>query len=123
MHRKFFVAVLVVKQELLRVNQRPDNVLVSLAFAAQRFLLLLVRALAGDVFLGQSCFLSRGFAGISRQVKLADFFFIAAPGVGCQTRRHAFVVGQFLLNLLGVQQMQALREAGVLRAFAFAGAR
>src|SRR6266540_3268585 len=34
---------LVVKQEFLRVNQGPDDVLVSLAFAAHRFLLLLVR--------------------------------------------------------------------------------
>ena len=111
-----------VKQELLRVNQGPDNVLVSLAFAAQRFLLLLVRGLPGDVFLGQIRFLGRGFAGISRHVKLADFFFLAALGVGSQTRGDAFVVGQLLLDFFRVQQMQALREAGVLRAFALAGA-
>src|SRR5438094_1918453 len=112
-----------VKQELLRVDQGPDNVLVSLPFAAQRLLLLLVRGSPVNVFLGQRRFLSRGFAGISREVKLADFFVIGPPGVGGQTRGDAFVVGQFLLNLLGVEQMQALRQAGVLRAFAFAGAR
>src|SRR6266511_1944423 len=75
-------ATLVIKQELLRVDQRPDDVLVSLAFAGQRFFLLLGRGLPPNILLGQSRFLPCGFARIGRQVKLAEFFVIAPLGVG-----------------------------------------
>src|SRR6266496_4986991 len=114
---------LMIKQELFRIDQRPDNVLISVAPSGQRFFIVLVGAFPGDVLLGQGQLISPGAACIRRQVKLAELFLIAPFRVGREARGDALVVRKFLLNFPGVEQVETLGEAGVLRTLALARAR
>src|SRR5437773_2441619 len=99
-----------IEEEFLRVNERPDNILISLAPGGGRLFVVFGPGLSGDVVPSQAHFLFIRSAGASRQVKFADFFLVTAAGVGGQARGGAFVVGQFFLNFLGVEQMETLRE-------------
>ena len=55
--RSKFTNELMVKQELLGVNERPNNIFVSVAPAGQGFLRVLSGGCFGDVIPGQTGFL------------------------------------------------------------------
>ena len=111
-----------VKQELLAVDERPHNIFVCLALAGQRAFVVRAGCLFGDVLCGQLGFFGLRQSGIGRKVELVDFFLIAPFGVSRQRCGDALVIGEFLLDFPGIEQMEALGEAGVLRALALAGA-
>src|SRR5207249_5657637 len=110
-----------IEQKLFGVDQGPDDVFVTLLFVGVGLGFAVVSlGLLTKVIEGQFEFFRIGFAGIDRAVKLADFGRVFAFCVFCQKRRAAVGAGQFVLHILGVQQVQALSQARVLRAFAFA---
>ena len=102
---------LVVEQKLFGVDQRPDDVFVGW---------LGVLGVFGQVGLGDVQFVCVRLAGIDPAIKFADAD-LDRPLVGGQLGGPPRRAGDFVLHFAAVEQVQALGEVGVLRAFAFAG--
>ena len=121
------IAILVVEEEFFGVDERPDDVFVGHAGWVLRFCfavlvgdcrgdgLLTVQILQGDLEL-----VIRWVAAECHEVEFVDFFFVGATAVFGPLRGCAGVGGQFFLEVLRIEQMKALRKAGVLGSFAFA---
>ena len=119
---------LVVEEEFFGVDERPDDVFVGHAgWGLLRFCfavlvgdgggdgLLAVQILQGDVEL-----VVRWVAAECHEVEFVDFFFVGATAVFGPLRGSAGVGGEFFLEVLRIEQVKALRKAGVLGSFAFA---
>ena len=112
-----------IKQKLLRINQGPDDVLVSLAFGRHLLLLCFAFSLLFDVTQRRLKLLWLRLPGVGRQIEVAHFLRVGIAAVSAELRGVAFIRGDLFLKVLRVQQMQTLGQTGALRAFALAGGR
>ena len=118
-----------VEEEFFGVDERPDDVFVGHTGWVFRFCfavlvgdgrgngLFAVQILEGDLE-----FVIRWVAAECHKVEFSDFFSMGAAVVLGPLRGSAGVGGKFFLECFRIEQVKALREAGVLGSFAFARA-
>src|SRR5688572_30042372 len=111
---------LMIEQELLRVDQCPDDVFVTLLFAKFWivFAILVLRRFA-QVIQGQFQLFRIGFSRVNRVVQFTNFLVVLPLRIVGQQGSAALGIGQLVLHVFRVQQVQALRQAGVLRPLTF----
>ena len=103
----------VVEQKFFCVQESPDDVFVGDAFGGGEFFGGDAGGFLLDVFDAGFDFGGGGFAGEGEEIKFADFVVVGA-GVFGEEGRAAGVSGEFVLNFLGVNEVQGLRETGFL---------
>ena len=108
-------------QKFLRVQQRPEQVFVAVAFCPlgiERFASCIIARL-DDIIFANPHFIGGGFAGKGGEVEFADALgfrhLSLAQGFGSSSAG-----GQLGLHVCGVHEVQALCEAGGLHALALA---
>ena len=94
----------VIEQKFFCVQESPDDVFVSDAFGGDEFVGRDASGFLLDVFDAGFDFSGRGFAREGEQVQFADFIVVRAAVLGEQGRA-AVVGGEFILNLLGVDEV------------------
>src|SRR5205085_11864097 len=113
----------VVEKKLFGIDQSPKDILVGLAASGGRFLFVFAFDFLFQITVGQFHFLRIGVAGVNPRIEFANFLRIGALFVHGQQGGAALIGGEFLLDFLGVEQMEALSQAGILGALALAGTR
>src|SRR5690606_24002836 len=104
---------LMVEQEFLGINKRPDNVFVGA---------LGVFAVLFNVSERDRHFVGLWFAGESQQIQLTQFGLMLARLIGAHQGGATIASRELTLNFARVKQMQALGQVGFRRALAFARA-
>src|SRR5439155_16355037 len=112
-----------VEEKFFAVNQSPEDILVRLPSSRGRLLVVFSFGFLFQIAVGQLQFVGLGCARVNPIINFPHFFLVVARLVGCKQGGAALVGGQFILNFFGVKQVQALRQAGILGAFALARAR
>ena len=110
-----------IEQKLLRVEQRPKNVLKGFFFGFEGHVAGFAAGFLFQMAAGEFHFVGVRVAAEGDVVEVGDFVVIGAGVLGEHVGA-AIATGELGLDVGGVQQMQTLGEAGFLGAFAFAGA-
>ena len=110
-----------IEQKLFRVQEGPEDVFIGFLFAFGSLVTGLAGGLLVEVCAGEFDFVGIGFAAEGDVVKVGDFI-VVGPGVPGQRIGTAIAARELCLDLRGIKQVQALREAGFLGAFALASA-
>ena len=112
-----------IEKKLLRIQQRPEQIFVAVAFGA-----LGIKRLAGsvdagfeEVGFGDLDFVGGGFAGEGGEVEFADAFGLGHLGFG-ELFGAAAAGGELGFDVARIHEVQALGEACGGDAFAFADA-
>ena len=111
----------VIEKKFLGIDQRPENILVALLGFIRRFIIL-TDCLTFQIIHRHVNFRLKWQPGKRLIVKAVYLRGVIPSLVSDELGGSALLVGQLLVNVLRVKQVQTLGEASFLRAFAFAGA-
>ena len=109
-----------IEEEFLRIQEGPEDVFKGFFFGGESFLILFPSRLFGEVILRELHLGGVRVAAEGDVIDVGDFVVLRA-GIFGHAISTTIGTSELVLDVGGIQQMQALGEAGFLCALALAG--